>query len=88
LLDKLAQVDDLGLDHLLSAERQKLLRERSRPFSRVLYDPLIFEDGVSVIRVAVHHRAEAEDHLKHVVEIMGDPARQPTDCSRSAGDSM
>src|SRR5271157_2885111 len=79
LLEKLPQVDDLGLDHLLPAEGQELLREGSRPLGGILYDIQVAEDGLSVIRVALHHRAEPKDHLQHVVEVMRHPAGQSTE---------
>ncbi len=79
VLDHLVHVQDPGLDDLLPAERQQLLREIGRLPAGVRdlahLRPLVVGQAV----VGLQHVGVAVDHREQVVEIVRHTARKPAD---------
>src|SRR3990172_1892047 len=72
------QIQDLGLEDLLAAEGDQLLRQTGGALARFpdLFESPGHERGV--FHAFLHQSDIARDHRHQVVEIVGDPARKPS----------
>jgi hypothetical protein len=76
LRDGVVQVQDSGRGALPAGKREQLARQLGRPHGR----PADLLDARTERLIGVHlldgQLRVSEDHAQHVVEVMGDPARQ------------
>ena len=71
------EIEDLWIEHLLTAECQQLARQRSRAFPG--FQDFVHAAAESVLRVEafLQKLRVADDHAEKIIEIVGDPAREP-----------
>ena len=73
------QLDHPRLHDLLAAEGQELARERHRALRRLLDQLDVAVHRLAGLEPAQQHVRPAGDHGEQVVEVVGDPAREPAD---------
>ena len=72
-------VDHLRLEELPAAEGQELARQAGRALRRPADLLHVVGKGVALLEHAPDQVAVAHDHREEVVEVVGDPAGQPSD---------
>ena len=77
--DDPVQVEQLGLQHLLAAEREELPRQERRPVRRLPDLVEIVAELRALVGLLERQGRVAADRGQHVVEVVCDAAREPAD---------
>ncbi|MBM3221259.1 MAG: hypothetical protein FJZ38_21730 [Candidatus Rokubacteria bacterium] len=73
------EIEDLGREHLLSAEREQLPRQVAGVARGLVDDAHPAEQGLVALEIRFEQLPVARDHREQTVEVVRDAAGQPSD---------